>query len=55
MQIPIKFDRSITWAANNHALFFFNKKDIELLFDANVNHTDFDYKTEGPDLEKRQR
>ena len=36
-------------------LCFFNKKDIELLFDANDNHTGFDYKTDGPDLEKRQR
>ena len=35
-------------------LCFFNKKDIEL-FDANDNHTDFDYKTDGPDLEKMQR
>ena len=36
-------------------LCFFNKKDIELLIDANGNHTDFDYKTDEPDLEKRQR
>ena len=45
----------VFWNTSLTMFVIFNKKEMELLIDANGNHTDFDYKTDEPDLEKRQR